>query len=136
MIWPAPFSVGPAPEALGLVFCSLSTGAQLDFHRHIFCPSKYSLQLLICLRATVSLRQQVPGWSPCFHLVSVTFVSSKQGARFWCDFFCVFSCGLLQELVLVSFLSHRIKRLEYSWFKSHFCVDFPNAPTRCSVKCL
>jgi hypothetical protein len=33
-------------------------------------------------------------------------------------------------------LSHRIKRLEVSWFKSLFRGGFLNAPTRCSVKCL
>jgi hypothetical protein len=36
----------------------------------------------------------------------------------------------------VLFLSHRIKRLEDSWFKSHSHGGFPNTSTRCSVKCL
>jgi hypothetical protein len=33
-------------------------------------------------------------------------------------------------------LSHRIKRLEESWFKSFFHGGFLNMPTSCSVKCL
>jgi hypothetical protein len=36
----------------------------------------------------------------------------------------------------VLLLSRWIKRLEESWFKSLSRGDFPNAPTRCSVKCL
>jgi hypothetical protein len=36
----------------------------------------------------------------------------------------------------VSFLSHRIKSLEDSLFKSFSRDDFPNAPTRCLVKYL
>jgi hypothetical protein len=48
----------------------------------------------------------------------------------------VLVCGLLQDLVLVIFLSHQIKRLEDSWFKSFFRGDFSSTPTRCLVKCL
>jgi hypothetical protein len=50
---------------------------------------------------------------------------------FVCD-----TCGLLQELIPVILLSHRIKRLEVSWFKSLSHGGFSNAPTRCLVKCL
>jgi hypothetical protein len=39
-------------------------------------------------------------------------------------------------LELVLFLGHRIKRLEGLWFKSLSRGDFPNAATKCSVKCL
>jgi hypothetical protein len=38
--------------------------------------------------------------------------------------------------ILVYLLSHRIKRLEDSWFKLFFHGDFLNTSTRCSVKCL
>jgi hypothetical protein len=48
------------------------------------------------------------------------------------EFLCVDGC----REKLVSFLSHRIKRLEGSWFKLLSCSDFSNAPTRCSVKFL
>jgi hypothetical protein len=37
---------------------------------------------------------------------------------------------------LILLLSHRIKRIDDSWFKSFFYGDFSNASTRCSVKCL
>jgi hypothetical protein len=34
------------------------------------------------------------------------------------------------------FLSHQIKRLEVLWYELFSHGGFPNAPTRCSVKCL
>jgi hypothetical protein len=48
----------------------------------------------------------------------------------------VLMCGLLQELIPVILLSCRIENLEVSRFKLHSRGDFPNTPTRCSVKCL
>jgi hypothetical protein len=44
-------------------------------------------------------------------------------------------CELLQDEASL-FLNRRIKRLNDSWFKLFFRDDFPNASTRCSVKCL
>jgi hypothetical protein len=43
---------------------------------------------------------------------------------------------LLQELVPIFVLSHRIKRLKDLWFKLLSRGNFLNTPTRCSVKCL
>jgi hypothetical protein len=43
---------------------------------------------------------------------------------------------LLQELVSVFVLSHRIKSLEDLWSKSFSCGSFPNTPIKCSVKYL
>jgi hypothetical protein len=48
------------------------------------------------------------------------------------SYFCVNRCR--EKLVLLS--SHRIKRLENSWFKLLSHGDFLNASTRCSLNCL
>jgi hypothetical protein len=62
-------------------------------------------------------------------------VGSSKGCDFYA-IFCEVSCELLQKLFAVLISSHRTKRLEDSWFKSLSCGNFPNTPTRCSVKCL
>jgi hypothetical protein len=54
--------------------------------------------------------------------------------RSWFEpiFFCVDRCREMP----IKFLSHRIKRLEDSWFKLLFCDDFSNTSIKCLVKYL
>jgi hypothetical protein len=114
------------------LFFSLSSQFQLGFCTPRRCCSRQLARFL--LRCRVSIARRRPAFSSCTpNLHRGLLVGSSKGCDFYA-IFCEVSCELLQELFPVLISSHRIKRLEDSWFKSFSHGNFLNASIRCLMK--
>jgi hypothetical protein len=116
-------------------------GSVVLFARQVSLPSMSPW----CLDLSPALLSKAPTYSLASLLGSAFVLLSKASVLLFhpgirllpveaklSSYFCVNRCR--EKLVLLS--SHRIKRLEDSWFKLLSHGDFLNASTRCSLNCL